>query len=226
MYRYFIQPQVNVYTNSIIGYEMLIRKQAADGSWRLPKSFSAIPIEIQIALLKQTAAELSLKVRTLSFNVNRTPFLDETMTQALIDAQRQMLPVILVVEVTEEVGEDQIDTHQLETHGRLLQQYGIQLSLDDVDTGENTYSRIEGLLKVADEVKFAMQNFRQEHREKEIPQKLTNWKSIAEETQTRLIVEGTETSEEAQMLNDLELPLRQGYYYGKPRLFRFKDDPR
>ncbi|EHO50827.1 EAL domain-containing protein [Lentilactobacillus kisonensis] len=226
MYRYFIQPQVNVYTNSIIGYEMLIRKQAGDGTWRLPKNFASIPIEIQINLLKRTAEELSLKVHTLSFNVNRTQFLDKKMTQALIDAQRQMFPVILVVEVTEELGEDQIDNPTLEAQGNHLQQYGIQMSLDDVDTGENTYSHISDLLKTADEVKFAMQNFRQEHREKEIPRKLTAWKKISKDTQTRLIIEGTENSEEDQLLNELELPLRQGYYYGKPRLFRFKNDPR
>lgn len=40
MYRYFIQPQLDKFNNSLIGYEMLIRYRETDQDrWTLPESF-------------------------------------------------------------------------------------------------------------------------------------------------------------------------------------------
>lgn len=62
MYRYFIQPQLDKFNNSLIGYEMLIRYRETDQDrWTLPESFDNIPIDVQVSLLKATASELALK---------------------------------------------------------------------------------------------------------------------------------------------------------------------
>lgn len=48
MYRYFIQPQLDKFNNSLIGYEMLIRYRETDQDrWTLPESFDNIPIDVQ-----------------------------------------------------------------------------------------------------------------------------------------------------------------------------------
>ncbi len=47
MYRYFIQPQLDKFNNSLIGYEMLIRYRETDQDrWTLPESFDNIPIDV------------------------------------------------------------------------------------------------------------------------------------------------------------------------------------
>lgn len=221
VYRYFIQPQLNKFTDSLVGYEMLIRKYT-DEHWHLPHNFATIPVDEQINLLKQTASRLSLKGVSLSFNLNRSQFIDEKMTKAIIDAQHELYPVKLIIEVTEEEYDQELSEDVLVAHAKQYAEYGVQLSLDDVGSGFNTYNNIKPLLPYADEIKFAMQNFRCETRENEIVNQLQFWKEIASQYHLRLVVEGTETAEENALLDQLDIAYRQGYYYGKPHLVKLK----
>lgn len=223
MYRYFIQPQLNAFTNSLIGYEMLIRKYA-DGRWQLPKDFASIPIEDQVPVMAQTAKELSLKIKSVSFNLNRTQFIDPEMSAALIAAQKAIFPVNLIVEVTEEAADKNVTIAQLKRQIRHFATHGIQFSLDDVGTGINTFDHISSLLTLASEVKFAMQNYRRAHMTDKIHDDLSFWQQIAKKEKLRLIVEGIEDEDDNHMLNDMDVTYRQGYYYGQPHLFELKGD--
>lgn len=219
MYRYFLQPQLNVLTNSLIGYEMLIRQQV-DGKWVLPHNFESIPIDIQADLIMLTARKLRLKIGSVSYNVNQSQFVDCTIANAIVEAQRQIYPVNLVLEVTEERTDKTVSSQQIIDQVHFFDEHGIQLSLDDISTGINTYEHLKPILSYASEIKFAMQNFRQEGREAEIPGKLKFWKKIAEQYKLRLILEGVENEAEHEMANDLEIDLRQGWFYGRPHLFK------
>lgn len=93
MYRYFIQPQLDKFNNSLIGYEMLIRYRETDQDrWTLPESFDNIPIDVQVSLLKATASELALKIGSVSINFNRKQFLNDDIVAAVIDAQKKLIP--------------------------------------------------------------------------------------------------------------------------------------
>lgn len=223
MYRYFIQPQLNKFTNSLIGYEMLIRKYD-DEHWRLPQNFAAIPVDEQIDLLKKTAHRIGLKVGTVSFNLNRRQFVDPHMEEALIGVQGEIFPVKLIIEVTEEESDqqEQVLDEKIVASAKRYAESGVQISLDDVGSGCNTYDHIKPLLPYANEIKFAMQNFRNENKESKIVGELKFWKMIADKFHIRLVVEGTETEEEDQLLDDLDLPYRQGYFYGRPHLVKLE----
>ncbi|CAJ1227378.1 EAL domain-containing protein [Lactiplantibacillus xiangfangensis] len=225
MYRYFIQPQLDKFNNSLIGYEMLIRYRAhPEDRWTLPENFASIPIDVQISLLKATARELSLKIASVSINFNRKQFLDPGIAEAVIDAQKKLFPTKIVVEVTEEPGEHTYSNADMLAQIKAIKAHGLEFSLDDVGTGINVYDHIKPLLDYAEEIKFAMQNFRKEGREDEIPKQLKFWRDIARQYDARLILEGVENDPEDALANDLEIPLRQGYYYGKPHLFKLKAD--
>lgn len=219
MYRYFLQPQLNALTNSLIGYEMLIRQEVA-GQWVLPKDFASIPIDIQADLLRRTAQKLKLKIGSVSFNTNQSQFVDCTIGQAILDAQRSIYPVNLILEVTEEHTDEKISNQQIIDQVHFFDDHGIQLSLDDIGTGINTYEHLKPVLPYASEIKFAMQNFRQEKRTAEIPTALKFWQEIAAQYNLRLILEGVETQQEHEMANALHIDLRQGWFYGKPHLFK------
>ncbi|MFC6253960.1 EAL domain-containing protein [Secundilactobacillus hailunensis] len=221
MYRYFIQPQLNKFTNSLVGYETLIRKYD-EKHWSLPQNFEAIPIDEQVSLLKKTAHRIGLKVGSISFNLNRRQFIDSQMATALIGVQREIFPVELIIEVTEEESDKLVADDQVLKSIERYTKYGIQISADDVGSGGNTYENIKFMLPHIDEIKFAMQNFRVEHRECQIVEQLKFWKKIADQYHLRLVVEGTETTEEDQLLDDLNLPFRQGYFYGKPHLVKLE----
>lgn len=219
MYRYFLQPQLDVLNNSLIGYEMLIRQQV-DGQWVLPKNFESIPIDIQADLITRTAQKLRLKIGSVSYNVNQSQFIDCTISHAIVAAQQQIYPVKLILEVTEEETDAKITLDQIIDQVHYFDDHGIELSLDDIGTGINTYDHIRPILPYASEIKFAMQNFRAEGRADEIPDNLVFWKKVAQDNKLRLILEGVENADEDDMANDLEIDLRQGWYYGKPHLFK------
>ena len=221
MYRYFLQPQLDVSNNSLIGYELLIRQKVAD-KWVLPHNFASIPIDVQADLIRRTAQKLMLKIGSVSFNTNRSQFIDNTIAQAILSAQQQIYPLNLVLEVTEEATDDAITDQQIIDQVHFFDQHGIQLSLDDVGTGINTYDHLKPVLPYASEIKFAMQNFRQERREAEIPANLKFWKQVADQHHLRLILEGVENQEEHDMANGLQIDLRQGWFYGKPHLFKLE----
>ncbi|MFB9768356.1 EAL domain-containing protein [Lactiplantibacillus modestisalitolerans] len=225
MYRYFIQPQLDKFNNSLIGYEMLIRYRETElDRWTLPESFEKIPIDVQVNLLKATASELALKIGSVSINFNRKQFLNDDIATAVIATQKKLFPIKVIVEVTEEPGEGHYSLEAMQKQVDNYKAHGLEFSLDDVGTGINVYDHIKPLLSSAEEIKFAMQNFRKEGREAEIPKELTFWRDVAHKHDLRLILEGVENDAEDQLADQLEIPLRQGYYYGKPHLFKLKAD--
>jgi FOG: EAL domain len=64
IYRYFVQPQVDVRTHSIFGYELLIKQLTPEG-WRLPESFIDIDLNVNAKLLVATTKILGKKVPIL-----------------------------------------------------------------------------------------------------------------------------------------------------------------
>lgn len=223
MYRYFLQPQLDASNNSLIGYELLIRQQV-DGKWVLPHDFASIPIDVQADLIRRTAQKLLLKIGSVSFNTNQSQFIDERIAEAIITAQKQIYPINLVLEVTEEKTDEHITNRQIIDQVHYFDEHGIQLSLDDIGTGINTYGHLKPILPYASEIKFAMQNFRQEGRADQIPENLKFWKGVADQHHLRLILEGVENEAEHEMANDLGIDFRQGWYYGKPHLFKLDGD--
>ncbi|KJW11884.1 EAL domain-containing protein [Levilactobacillus spicheri] len=223
MYRYFLQPQLDASNNSLIGYELLIRQQV-DGKWVLPHDFASIPIDVQADLIRRTAQKLLLKIGSVSFNTNQSQFIDGRIAEAIITAQKQIYPINLVLEVTEEKTDEHITNRQIIDQVHYFDEHGIQLSLDDIGTGINTYGHLKPILSYASEIKFAMQNFRQEGRADQIPENLKFWKDVADQHHLRLILEGVENEAEHEMANDLGIDFRQGWYYGKPHLFKLDGD--
>lgn len=225
MYRYFIQPQLNKVNNSLIGYELLIRRRTTDG-WRPPKHFSDIPVSIIAEMLTAATSRLVFKIGSVSVNLNRTQMMDPKINAALIRSQDQLRPLKLNVELTEEPGDESITNADLKPMLQRFIQQGMELCLDDVGTGDNQYEEIQELIPYVSELKFALQNFEQSFQDAAIQAKVIYWRDIAKKENLRFILEGIEDKADDQLADKLNIDLRQGYYYGKPYLLKVKpDDP-
>lgn len=224
IYRYFVQPQLDVQTQTVFGYELLIKQLTPDG-WRLPKSFTSIDPKTVSELLIATTKILGLKVQYCAVNINREQLMDTTMGKAIIQSQTQLYQAKLVVELTEENGPIRYPDTSLIPYLRKFIEHGMQISLDDVGTGVNDFRSIQEILPLASEIKFALQNFRTGIKDPMIQQKLHFWHAISQEYGLRMILEGVEDSEDDQLSRSFDINLRQGYYYGKPQLLRLPDDP-
>lgn len=226
MYRYFIQPQVNTVNNNLIGYELLMKTHTAQG-WRPPASFSAIPAHTVADVLVATTSKLALKVPSVSVNLNRTQLLDPEVNTALIKAQNFLRPVRLVVELTEEASDHDIRFAQLEPQVKRYLARGMELSLDDVDSGDNDFRHVQELLPYASEIKFALQNFAGGLDDPRLHERVAFWRDIAHQRNLRFVLEGIEDTHDDAVATALQIDLRQGYFYGKPHLLRLAaDDPR
>lgn len=218
MYRYFIQPIFNKYKGSLVGYEMLIREYV-NGHWRLPQCFSAIPKQVQSELLVTVAQKLSRKIGFVYFNLTWEQFLDNEFAQILIKTQKEISPVTLVIEIIEEPVQSNYSFEQIIQQFNFYRQHGALITLDDVGTGINTLENIQGFLPYIFGLKFPLQNFRAEGRQEQIITELATWKKVADTNNISLVVEGVENEADDQFLDNLEISYRQGYHYGKPRLF-------
>lgn len=225
MLRFFIQPQLNTIVDSVIGYEMLI-KEYRDGTWRMPASFSAIPAHDMAELLIATAKELSLKVGSVSFNVDRNQILDDQLIHALIAAQTVLRPVKLIIELIENDVKPSVSDEQLIEVVTQLNDFGIQFCLDDVGSGINTWPAVKPLLPYTRELKYALQNYKEHLDESAAENHVTFWQNLATKHQMRFILEGIEDDNDDVWADSMNIDLRQGYYYGRPTLMKIHpDDP-
>lgn len=223
-YRYFVQPQLDVRTKTIYGYELLIKELTQQG-WRVPSDFAKIDPKIVADLLVATTKILGLKVQYCAVNVSREQSLDTKIAKAIILSQRQLYPAKLVVELTEEAGPGCYYNTAIIPHLRHFIEQGMQVSLDDVGTGINDFKNIQELLPLTSELKFALQNFCTGIDDPKIQQQLHFWHAISQEYGLRLVLEGIETAADDQLSNRFEIDFRQGYFYGKPQLLRLPGDP-
>lgn len=224
IYRYFVQPQSDIRKHAVVGYELLM-KQLTPTGWQLPTSFAAVDTTTTSQLLIATTQILGQKVPYCSVNVSREQLVDTTIAQAIMQSQKQLYPTKLVVELTEETGPKSYPDTSLIPHLRHFIEQGMQLSLDDVGTGINDFKSIQEFLPLASELKFALQNFGTGLKDPRIRQKLHFWHAISIEYGLRMVLEGIEDAQDEQLCRDFQINLRQGYYYGKPRLLRLAGDP-
>lgn len=223
MFRFFIQPQLNIATNSIIGYEMLLKEHTPDG-WRVPTSFDSITPQNWTELFVASTKLLSLKIHSVSVNLDRRQLMNDDIAKSVIDAQERMRPMRVVVELTERVGKVPFTNAELIPQIQQFTNRGMDFSLDDVDSGDNHYNNIKDFLPYADEIKFALQNFKQGLMSPNIRQELDTWLGITHQYNQRLVLEGIEDEVGDDIANEMGINIRQGYYYGKPHLLALGQD--
>lgn len=225
-YRYFVQQQENGITKTPYSFELLIRESSDERHWTLPRDFNVIPLADLGDLIQYTITHLPAKVGLAAVNLNRRQFMDPDILALLVHIQTAVTPIQLIAEITEEtVAYDYLGLAGTQAGGAIerfkqqllaYNQARIQLSLDDVGCGTNTYDNVADLLPQVQELKFAMQNFRATGRGNEVKAQLRFWKGVADTQRLRLVVEGIETPTDVMMLNTVGLKFQQGFYYGQP----------
>ncbi|KRK50710.1 diguanylate cyclase phosphodiesterase domain 2 containing protein [Companilactobacillus kimchii DSM 13961 = JCM 10707] len=209
--------------NSLIGYELLMKEKKPEG-WRPPANFSDVPSHLMAQVLVATTKLLSLKIGSVSVNINRNQLMDEEVRDAIIEAQRILRPLRLVVELTEDTPNKNWSNEEYISLIKEFIDYGMDFSLDDCGTGTNQIDQIKDMIPLASEIKFAIQNFGEKLRDPDIESKVIYWRDICKKENIRFILEGIEDEKDDALADKLEIDLRQGYYYGKPRLLKLKAD--
>ncbi|KRM87154.1 EAL domain-containing protein [Lacticaseibacillus thailandensis] len=226
MYRYFVQPQIDKFNAAVTGYELFM-KQYTENGWRPPADFTKLPTAIIADELLKVADRLSLKMKYVAVNLNRVQLVKPEVTAAVIAVQNRVRPLRIVVEITEDRSDPVVPMGAVRAAFQQLYARGIEISLDDVDCGENTEVTSVPLLPFVDEIKFAIQNFDQGFANPIVPRRISFWTSVAHQNHLRFVLEGIEDRHDDQVADRMGIEYRQGYYYGRPHLLRLAaSDPR
>ncbi|MFC6207281.1 EAL domain-containing protein [Levilactobacillus tongjiangensis] len=213
MYRFFVQPQINAVTQKLAGYELLLRSYCHD-YWVTPTDFTALPMDQQVSLSYQEITNILKDHHNnpeISFNLNRKQFTDPQTIGHMIHLKKSIKHLHLTIELTETPS-----LEELHRYVPLYRVFHIQLSLDDVGTDNQWCPAVQAALPFMDSIKFAMQNFRLQHRQADLMDSLKAWRKIADMYQLDLTVEGVENEDDVALAQQYDAQMTQGYFYSKP----------
>jgi diguanylate cyclase (GGDEF)-like protein/PAS domain S-box-containing protein len=219
------QPKVEIETRRIVGLEALIRWQSSERGLVPPMKF--IPLLEETGLILQVGswalrraaldhrawAERGLKPPRVAVNVSpiqlRQRDFVRDVEHAIIEG---IAPVAIDLEITESLIMQ--DIHATIEKLILLRKLGVQVAIDDFGTGYSSLSYLARLpvetLKIDRSFVIAML---------EDPNTTTlvhTMITLAHSFQLKVVAEGVETEEQANMLRLLGCDQMQGYLFSKP----------
>ncbi len=227
-YMVFLQPQINLQTNTLDGAEALIRRTDANGVPQPPISFvpfyekegmiSKIDLYVFTTvcqLLKRwdmAGIDSSLKI---SVNFSRATIMETGIVDTLSDIcdQHSVNRSMFMVEITETMS--QSDDKAFIGVVAALRSAGFCVSLDDFGSGHANLSSLK--ISDFDEIKIDMgitRDLATDHRAKVLTKVALNL--CNELTDMVSVAEGIETPEQLDILRNLGCQKGQGYYFSRP----------
>jgi diguanylate cyclase (GGDEF)-like protein len=217
------QPMFEISRNQLMGYEALVRLPAKDGTLIPPDKFIPVAEEAHLidalgALVLRNACATAAawpEELTVAVNLSPTQFESGTIVEVVATALKDsgLDPRRLELEI--------IETLLLGTNDRTMQQLtalkalGVSIVMDDFGTG---YSSLSYLWKFPfDKIKIDrsfMQDFEKSGRDVETVVKSII--ALGRELRMRVTVEGVETLNQANFLDQANADQVQGFYFGRP----------
>lgn len=222
----FFQPKISLDTGSIKGAEALIRWKNPDGSYRSPMEFIPFAEENgQIIPISQWVIRQCCQYLhewrddldddfVLALNISAKHFKKGLLQQDMASALKEfdIEPHRLELEVTETAIMDDIDL-AVDTLDQ-LKKLGIRTAIDDFGTGQ---SSLNYLRKLPIEILKIDKSFIDEILTSKEDRTLV--KGIIDMVHAlgiEVVAEGVENHHMAELLNDMDCDLVQGYHYCKP----------
>lgn len=220
------QPQIDTTSQSVFGFEALIRWSHPDKGMMSPAEFIPIAEESNLIcrigdwVLEQAISTLSKwqaakgSVLPIAVNISGRHFVAEGFSEA-IESLLQTYQVegrLLKIEITEGVFIH--DMSQCIEIMESLKAIGVEISVDDFGTG---YSSLHYLKELPLDILKIDKSFVCEIGDKAEGDKICEAIiQLAQNLDLKVIAEGVETLEQADVLNALGCHLHQGYFYDRP----------
>jgi diguanylate cyclase len=221
----WFQPQIDLHTRRITGFEALVRWQHPQLGFISPPEIvnAARAVHLSERLTARIAAdacrlarrlpELGLADVTVALNVSPREFALYSVACMLqgVTATHGVDPSMLEIEITEEAI---LDPALADEQLKRLEQAGYKLAVDDFGMGHSSLAYLIGL-KV-DRLKID-RSFVKDVARCETNQKLISaMVSLGQSLSLEIVVEGVETPEDAAILARLGCGTAQGYLFARP----------
>lgn len=223
----YLQPQVDLKTEKVVGAEALIRRfDKKKGKMVYPDQFipnyenNGIIRHIDLFVVRKTCQLLKEwkshgMQLPISVNLSRVTLMEHGIVQSISDIlnEYEIPSHLIIIEITERMGivENEVASSLVDD----FKEKGFKLSLDDFGSA---YSNIVTLASVSvDEVKLdksLVDNVLNNEKNAVIVRSLLSMCQQFKNTHT--LAEGIETKEQAEFLHDANCDLGQGYLYSQP----------
>jgi len=220
------QPQVNIKTNEIHGFEALIRWQSKELGLVPPNKFIGITEETGFIVslgewILKTACEFTYKLNKelnkdykLSVNISVIQLLQKDFCDTVLEILKEtkLNPSLLQLEITESIIMESPDfiTEKLQT----LRGHGITVAIDDFGTGYSSLGYLRNLpIDIIKIDKLFIDDILQEDSKNIIADSII---ALCHKIGLPIVSEGVETKEQLEYLKENNCDIIQGYYFSKP----------
>ena len=225
----YYQPKINVDSNEIIGYEILLRNIDHPPYYPAAKMEKIyhnrekhshflvwLKKELTRVLVENPSNSLSINFsprqllypETKQFFSEMRKFCDQLIVEITED------PILL--DITEKISGKSIEDSIIAALA-FIKELGYNISLDDVGTGQNSFERALEYVPYLNQIKFSIVKCLKHNASLEmIDYFLKAWHQFARENHLEIVIEGIEDQETSKMLVEKGMLLQQGYYFGKP----------
>lgn len=217
-FTFAFQPIVNLRSQSIFGYEALVRGVNGEGAYSILSQVNdqnryAFDQACRVKAIT-LASELKLdKILSINFLPNAVYQPEHCIQSTLRAAEAAQFPIEnIMFEITE--SEEVVDAKHLTKIFNYYQSHGFVTAIDDFGAG---YAGLNLLTQfIPNIMKLDMELVRNapESKSKRIINR--NLIALCNQLHITVLAEGVETIEEARFFNDLGVYLMQGYYFAKP----------
>ena len=224
---YAVQPIWNVGDRRIEGFEALIRWQKADGTVLSPLQFVNVFGEVtrepafaalNTAMRKDVLAKLSdFPEAYVSFNYRLEQLSYVGASEELMgvyEVAKDSVDRVLMIELSEAAFSQRGNLDVLRAELKVLGENGYLIALDDFGVESSNLNRLLELpIHVVKLDKTLIEGLTTSERVRSIVRGIG---SIVRSLNMKVIVEGVETTQQAQILMDKNLYVHQGYLHAKP----------
>lgn len=215
----FAQPIIDLRTDAIVSYELLLRMRERDGSIRSPETFlpaaerSGMIHELDRFVIRE-AARLASVGHHVELNLSADSLGDPELADEFIRlvTEAGAPPELMIVELTETalIQDDTVARSSMQR----IRALGCEFALDDFGTGWGTFNYLKRL--PIDYVKIDVDFIRDLRTNPASQQIVDSIIGLAGSFGHRTIAEGVEDDETLQILKDMGVDQAQGYHIGRP----------
>lgn len=221
----FLQPQINLATNEIVGAEALLRRKMINGRYSLEADF--IPFVEDIGIIvplgywvleqgcriladwQKQGIDIPLSVNLSGVQIQHRHFLPELKT---LISRYQIKPGTLILEITETARISDLDRAlKLLTELRLA---GVSVALDDFGMGYSSLDYLNRLRRLPIDIIKIDRSFISSLPQDDVMVRIVS--SIAGAMNIQVIAEGVEKPEQRDWLQQHNILLAQGFLFARP----------
>ncbi len=220
------QPQINMHSNQIFGFEALLRWEHPDKGLLFPDAFistleeTGLINELGSWIIEQAChtlrSWLNLGAKPVRIAINISPRqlqnnqLGDQISETL--KRHNIPPPLLELEITESILMEDMELTQYQLYS--IQKLGVSIAIDDFGTGHSSLSYLKELpLDILKIDRSFIKDLVEEYDDQEIVSAII---AMAHKLKLKVIAEGVETKEHQEFLLNNECDYGQGYLYSRP----------